>query len=308
MKRSWDQNRIQELIDDQIEESLTLEYKGKNALGKDSQKKEKITKAVSAIANSAGGTIIFGIREKGHLPEAIEPINRQAFSREWLEQVVGNIKPRIDNLPIYPVTLDTDLNDVVYVLEVPQSTTAHQATDFRYYKRHNFQAVPMEDYEIRDIMARIKHPKIEIELKIISSHAGLEGGDSWLSIIARNDGPVYAKYIKCILLLPENLLAEPAFPEDIRECDGNKCVEFSVSNGTRDVVDVDNMKEKYGPTWFNPLLPQTSRSLNKIHIVEHVKSFRDLEDFPIHWKVFADNAQPNSGKTSLDKVPEEFHP
>jgi hypothetical protein len=31
---------------------------------------------------------------------------------------------------------------------------AHQARDYRYYKRHNFNALPMEDYEVRDVMNR----------------------------------------------------------------------------------------------------------------------------------------------------------
>jgi len=30
----------------------------------------------------------------------------------------------------------------------------HQAYDHRYYKRYNFQSIPMEDYEVRDLMRR----------------------------------------------------------------------------------------------------------------------------------------------------------
>ena len=109
-------------------------------------KKTEITKDVSAMANSAGGLIIYGIREfddkaKRHLPEKIDPIDRTLFSREWLEQVINNIRPRIDKLRITPVPVDPNAhpNSVVYVVEIPRSITAHQDSDLRYYRRYNFQ-------------------------------------------------------------------------------------------------------------------------------------------------------------------------
>jgi len=42
------------------------------------------------MANSAGGIIIYGIKEydeadKRHLPEKIDPIQQNVFSKEWLE-------------------------------------------------------------------------------------------------------------------------------------------------------------------------------------------------------------------------------
>lgn len=151
MIEHWDQARVQEYIDNLIEESLTLDYKSSEALAKIDSKKKEITKDVSAMANSAGGVILYGVKEydeptKRHLPEKIDGINRNEFTKEWIEQVINNIRPRIDGVLIHPVNLDTDPDKVVYVIEIQQSTTAHQATDFRYYKRFNFESIPMEDY------------------------------------------------------------------------------------------------------------------------------------------------------------------
>jgi hypothetical protein len=39
-------------------------------------------------------------------------------------------------------------------LAIPPSNTAHQALDKKYYRRFNFAAEPMHDYEIRDVMKR----------------------------------------------------------------------------------------------------------------------------------------------------------
>jgi hypothetical protein len=40
----------------------------------------------------------------------------------------------------------------------------HQAPDRKYYKRQNFQSVPMEDYEIRDVLRRATTPVLHVEL------------------------------------------------------------------------------------------------------------------------------------------------
>src|SRR5262249_14876653 len=99
MPINWDQSELQRLIDDGAEENLTLDYKAADALGTTDGKKKEITKDVSAMANSAGGVIIYGIKEhdeedKKHLPEMLTPIDRTQFSKEWLEQVINSIQPR----------------------------------------------------------------------------------------------------------------------------------------------------------------------------------------------------------------------
>lgn len=170
----WDEAKLQSYIDNAIEESLTLDYKAADALGSSDGKKREITKDVSAMANSAGGLIIYGISEysdpaKQHLPEKLDQVNRTRFSKEWLEQVINNIRPKIDNLVIHSVNF-SGANDVAYVVEIPQSTTAHQATDHRYYKRFNFLSQAMEDYEVRDIMNRARRPDMSVEFDYEGQH------------------------------------------------------------------------------------------------------------------------------------------
>lgn len=159
MNQIWDEAKVQQYIDDEIEESLMLDYKAAGALEKSDKKKGEITKDVSAMANSAGGIIIYGIKEyqddsKKHLPEKIDPISRKDFSKEWLEHVIGNIQPRLSNVIIHPVPIQSRENHVVYVVEIPQSILPHQALDRRYYKRYNFESTWMDDYEINDVRNR----------------------------------------------------------------------------------------------------------------------------------------------------------
>ncbi len=128
---------LRQLIDDEIEESLTVEYKAAGALARTNEKKSEVTKDVSAMANSAGGRIIYGIQEHSaaqhrHKPQQITPIDSASYSKEWLEQVIAQIQPRIENLRIIPVRLASGDSHVAYVVDIPMSNTAHQATDRKY--------------------------------------------------------------------------------------------------------------------------------------------------------------------------------
>lgn len=158
------------LVANQVEENLHLDYKGADSIQKTDGKKKEISKDVSAFANSDGGTIIYGIREfddalRKHLPEKIDPIDRIIISKEWIEQVINsNIQPKIPSLLITPIQITSSVNHVAYVVTIPKSNTAHQASDKKYYKRYNFESVPMEDYEIKDIINRQTNPVLHLLL------------------------------------------------------------------------------------------------------------------------------------------------
>lgn len=200
----WTKERVEKFISDKIEESSHLDYKGAGALNRGDQRKvAEITKDVSAFANSDGGTIIYGILEfreedKKHLPEKIDPIDGRDYSREWLDQVIGQISPRIDGIQIFPVQVGPEEWHVAYVVEIPKSLTAHQARDLRYYKRYNFQSEPMQDYEIRDVMNRRRHPKLDFRIKLVKTT------HMTVAVIARvfNSGTVVPKQYGLRVLLP----------------------------------------------------------------------------------------------------------
>ena len=169
---------LNQLIVDGVEEDVHLDYKASDAIAKTDGKRNEIAKDVSAFANSDGGIIIYGISEhndptKQHLPESINAVDRTLFSKEWLEQVINSkVRPRISEIIIKPIDIPAVNNGVVYVVQIPKSHTPHQAADKRYYKRFNFESVPMEDYEINDIRNRKQYykPLISIDYEIATSH------------------------------------------------------------------------------------------------------------------------------------------
>jgi hypothetical protein len=203
MSIEWNEEKVGSYIRDKIEESINLDYEAAGALAKRPEKIVEITKDISAFANSAGGTIIYGLREfaaedKRHMAEKLDPIDRREFSKEWLEHIAGKIQPRPATV-IHPVQLASAPEHVAYVVEIAQGTTAHQADDCRYYRRYNFESVPMRDFEVRDVMHRKVIPVVKTELRIIVGRHGWENKLIW---IVRNESDVLARWVCTIIQMP----------------------------------------------------------------------------------------------------------
>jgi hypothetical protein len=291
MPRNWTEAKLQNFITSEIEESLTLEYKSAEALDRLETKKKEITKDVSAMANSAGGMLIYGISEfsdleKRHLPERITPVDRRSFPREWVEQIIQAIRPRIDGIVIHSVNLSSGENDTAYVIEIPQSNTAHQASDHRYYKRFNFQAVPMEDYEIRDVMFREQTPNIVLNF-LIEITADAQN----LVVQARNNGSAFAQYVACFLDIPTAILQNAENKMSLT--DGGRFYRHRLTNLNQEYAD-EQFKSNF------PLLRSMSMSW-KIPLSGNLDEYK-TQDFWVKWKTYADNALPKEGKISLKEI------
>src|SRR2546427_12570629 len=144
----WVEADLNALVRDQVGEDVSLEYKACASLQIDDSRKEEVSRDVSAFANSAGGTIVYGMLENPgtHLPTGLDSgYDPSVISKDWLENAIhSRIKPKIEGLHINPVQLtDSRAGKVAYVVSVPQSTTAHQAADRKYYKRYNFKREAM---------------------------------------------------------------------------------------------------------------------------------------------------------------------
>lgn len=155
---------IEGLIKNEVEESLYLDYKEARALAKTDKARLDITKDVSSFANSDGGIIVYGVSEQGAKPKEVTPIDGSEFAKEWLENIIQQIQPRIDGIKIFPIRIEGDIKRSIYVVQIPRSANApHMAKDNRYYKRINFQSLPMEDYEIKDTYNRVTTPNLVID-------------------------------------------------------------------------------------------------------------------------------------------------
>jgi predicted HTH transcriptional regulator len=119
---------LQNLIDEALPESLTLDYKASPALNKTSDGRTELVKDVTAFANSAGGQIIYGIPEKNGVPQAFDSgVDCDQIPPEWIGQVIDtNSFPRIQGLVVTKIALDpAHPNMVAYAITVPQSLSAN---------------------------------------------------------------------------------------------------------------------------------------------------------------------------------------
>jgi len=310
---------LNQLIANGIEENSELEYKSDAALQRDEKRITEATKDVSAFANSNGGVLIYGIgenRTKRHLPGNIEPVDRKAITKEWLEQVLNaRIRPRIHGIKIHVVTIMDD--KVVYILEIPKGETAHQANDKLYYRRHNFSVESMFDSEIRDVMARQKALQIKIHYDVTKKPNILIAprGEQVLhqqrpilfslNVHIENVGKLYATYINMVLTLPERVI-------DLMCDDGdNRTIQIPLDNKVRDEIELtdDNRPryfaightdkpKQYGPPRNEPLLPGMKMTLKSFPL--YIENIADGD--VLSWTLHADNAESQIGTLEFGQI------
>ena len=307
---------LQSLIDNEIEESTVLEYKSSFSLDKENKENKKwkveLAKDVSAMANAIGGIIIYGIGEKEiskdhKVADELVPISYTEMSKERLSQLLSaNIQPIIDNIEIK--VIPNDANSGFFIVQIPQSNTAHQnRLNHLYYKRRNSTVEVMEDYEIRDVMNRSKHPLVGVDITLVKkvlniTESRLSNDYSSLGFQTThkqeikyelqfrlvNMGRIYAKYINCFIHIP--LIYNPnndKGPDGVDRI--KKCYVVKVDNTIRDAIDVHGENIVYGPSRYDPLLPGVMGEVRKCSV-----NFDDIDKNdsmpPIWYSLMADNA------------------
>lgn len=159
------------LIEDGIEEGLTIDYKSSPSLSRQSKDRDELCKDVSALANSAGGQIVYSVvedKENKGKPASIDGgVSDPKISVEWINQVLNSsVRPRLDTVSVQSIDLRPGTG---FVITVGQSHTAHQAPDKKYYKRVGTESVPMDDYEIADVRRRGSAPILWV---MMEAHKG----------------------------------------------------------------------------------------------------------------------------------------
>jgi len=299
IKTSWTWSKVMMYIENEVSESLQLDFKAAPAISKMQSKKAEITKDVSAMANSAGGVIIYGITEENSKTHSIDPIDNGDYGKEWLEQIIDGVHPRINGVQVHRIQNPKDTSQTVYAVDVPQSNTAHQANDKRYHKRQDTHTIAMMDYEIRDVMGRTKNPKLELEF-LISPKSILENkNELFLWIYLKNMGDVLAKYIHGTVVIPSCMIAP-----DEGDVIGNRSP-FSVVS-----TQVNNLSDNN----FIPLLPRTYTVVKVLKLVSDSEMeilseslYSGTEILPsINWMLFADNSLPKQEQVTWNEIKREL--
>ena len=135
---------IQSLIQNRIEESITLEYKQEL----DSDNKE-IAKDVSALANTEGGTLIYGIQSKDKIPTGINWLVGNGIEERIQNIINTTINPRLKGTRVIRLPNPENDSAAVYIVNVLKSPDAPHMVYIRYYIRRGSVSSPMEDIDVR---------------------------------------------------------------------------------------------------------------------------------------------------------------
>ncbi len=135
---------LKRLIENKIKESLTLDYSSE--LGQNAE----IAKDLSAFANTLSGTKVYGIHEEETIPISYNWIDVKG-TRERIESVIlSHVQPKLEEYKITSIKNPNDSSKAIFIVDIPESLKAPHMVNHRYYKRYNFQSVPMEDHEVKE--------------------------------------------------------------------------------------------------------------------------------------------------------------
>ena len=167
---------MQPFLQQRIGENLTLDYKRELSTSSDSDRAE-LCKDVSALANSQGGMIIYGVDEDStdrtpQLPPVGTPrtVGRQSVE-EWASQVLrSGVQPPLDfEMDTFDYGGGPDRCELVVLTNAspsaPHMVTLKGANRYygRFYRRSNYENRIAEEYEVREMLERARRLYLGIE-------------------------------------------------------------------------------------------------------------------------------------------------
>lgn len=150
-------------------ESVSLDFKDGAKLNNMSNETRKdLVIDATAMANSGGGTIIYGISELKDqdgrsVAGAISPVTDERVTQDRVREIIySNTDPALSGFTVKCVAV---AGGRVIVIEVAEGDTAYQnKMDRRYYNRVDASSAPMYGFAIRDVMHRRSKPNLQVEL------------------------------------------------------------------------------------------------------------------------------------------------
>ena len=275
---------IQGLIDSEVAESLTLEYKQQLPNKDGGDDKRSFLYDVSAMANAAGGDIVFGIAERRGENNSNTGIADKLSGERWpnvqaeMIRLSNYIKdgtaPRLTGVQMHPVTCDE--GDAL-VIRVPSSWDRPHIVTMgkgdRFYKRSGATNNPMsvdeirrafsEQGELRETIARWRASRLEM----------LEGG--------RGPVAVTSGVIMLFHIIPAEAFTPGAFTETWRVSGAEK---------TNVYVPSGNYNQRYNADGF-----LCHGSLNRMETPHALRGYTQLFRSGIVEYGFSHNYQPPSG-------------
>lgn len=323
----WDESYILDLVAGS--ELDGLEFKGRPEVdltlpNVNDIRRDNLAKALSALVNLGGGTLILGINDRTKTIDAggIDK-NIRGGTKEWLENILpALVDPPLPKLNVHEICGNTEDSSILpgralYVVEIKESPLApHQSVhEHVYYGRAGSKSIPLGHRMVLDIINRKQYPNLEVSFLVASVNENdpnrllSEGQHKILLITINNPGQVFAKYVNVIIFVPKYLF-HPMAPIDGVS---NEIVTLDDGKQYVRIVRENVISEIYSPQMrvvgresgrYTPILPGRHHSMT----VPLVDNFLELSEyFPMHgtkirWKLYADNAPMKKGVFLLKDI------
>ncbi|WP_187273042.1 ATP-binding protein [Methylobacterium sp. WL69] len=199
---------IERLIVERAQENVQLDFKTKkNALRGtfEDEDRKVFGKALSALANSAGGLLVYGITAKKGADDidcaqapAVPIAEIERFKSEAIRAAGDLLMPRYDGISIDHIPTVADPTSGYLLIYVERSDRRPHRCEAKgekqYYKRAGDSSFAMEHYDIEDAFSRTKNPTISVEY--ILHGGGVSGPVIYKEIRVDlvNNSDVIAKY------------------------------------------------------------------------------------------------------------------
>lgn len=285
---------IYDLITNEVEESIYLDFKDAKALDKSENKKKDISKDVASFANSDGGIIIYGIEEIDHKASKISFVDGNVYTKEWLEQIINSaIQRRIQEIQVIPIRNEGNISETIYLVKIPKSyDTPHISRDKRFYKRFNFESVIMEEYEIRQLYGQ----KIKSKLVL----------DAWTIDMIDRENTYVEKYIfTCEIKIyndgdiPESTYKVNAY---IRNFPKNLEISYPLNGAQYDHTRIEDEGIKISCSGSTTIFPGEVMNAMRFNLVVKKDMFEEIvKDLRVESRLFYSN-----GEDQMESSLEQF--
>jgi hypothetical protein len=311
MKDSWNWTRddLDKLIGQS--ESLRLEFKSSKLLDSNHEElAQKISKEVSAFANTEGGTLIIGIEDdkEGKALE-IKGTDPEKSTNHKLQQIIeSNISPPLSGIRFNRIFTNIERSSCVYVVYIPAGTTAYQAKDKRYYGRSEYESKPLHDHEVRLRMLRNRYPEATLNLKELSrtpirseneKSGHIEQFCITFGIYLKNVGEINIREFKCwYFMYSKDIFHSSSYAED--ESFSSILVQDSISfkdGWKRQNQLQDDISDEAQEMKIN-VYPGDTFLINKFSVNLCNLDF-NYSDICFDWKLYLPDRPPSEGKIIL---------
>lgn len=311
---------LQRLCDDKAEETTTLEFKTCSELIIGSEFRDKnasrtrtrddvlneLSKDVSALLNSNGGVIIYGVREKNSKADELD--TEKAFNTKtrdeniYPEKVIDWLRAHISPPPFInairiPIDKTNPNSPWFLVIQVEQGQTAYQARNKLFYRRTGSTVQPMEQYEVHDVMNRAIVPDVAVQFGYQKLNLTATIHEYRLNVIVKNLSDRIVENFKLQFEFPNNGEGYNTFKKrnDYNDPYFGK-ITFSDKVDGKYIIEFRSIEKLFPKDEFD-----VGKLLALIYRVDN-NVYSKWNTDTLKWDLYADNMQPKKGEVPFSTL------